>query len=87
MFDWDLIPGHIVAIDSYSDFSGSNFYTLSKDEGKLLRVDDEMWSVDVLLSVRPSAAVEVVSMLSKKIDSLELELHDLKSKIEKKSNG
>lgn len=86
MIDWDLIPEHIVAIDSYSDFSGGNFYTLSKYEGKLLRVDDASWSVDVLLSVRPSAVVEVVSTLSKKIDDLEFQLSVLEKKIKDESN-
>ena len=87
MIDWDLIPEHIVAIDAYSDFSGGNFFTLCQGKGKLLRFDDESFSrVDVLLSVRPSAAVEIVSTLSKKIDDLEFELYALKKEIKEKFN-
>ena len=74
MIDWSLIPEEIVAIDASADFETGNFYVLDKTSGKLVNyMDDHTGSIGVVLSVRPSAAANIVSVLSKTIEYLQEE--------------
>lgn len=67
--NWDVIPKHIVAISAHSDFSGGSFYTI--DGSGLNDVDGDEGINDILIGVRPSAALEVISTLVKRVSYLE----------------
>ena len=79
MIDWSLIPKEYVMIDANCDFSGGNLYSLDNKSGVVNWEGDEAYP-DILLSVRPSAAIDVVNALVDKIRELERKISRLEDK-------
>ena len=74
--NWDLIPSHIVAIGAHNDFSGASFYAINNHGLKDVDIAD--YEVGVLIGVRPSSSVEIVSTLINRISTLEGRLERLR---------
>ena len=79
MIDWDLVPKHMVALEACDDFSGCSFHCLDEDDGLSSAFIGGGDSISVLLSIRPSATLDIVNCLLKKIDRLEYKIHKLES--------
>jgi len=79
MIDWSVIPKEYVMIGATNDFSGGNFYSLDNKYGVVNWEGDEACP-DVLLSVRPSAAIDVTNALLNKITRLEYKIASLEAK-------
>jgi hypothetical protein len=82
MIDWNLIPKEYVMLDARCDFSGANLYSLYSLDNKsgVVNWEGEEAYPDVLLSVRPSAVIDVVNALIDKTRELESKIIRLEGK-------
>ena len=79
MIDWNLIPKEYVMLDAHCDFSGASLYSLDNKSGVVNWEGEEAYP-DVLLSVRPSAVIDVVNALIDKTRELESKIIRLEGK-------